>query len=690
MRDVSMDVANMLAVAPNIGGDIVRASWRRCLQDYGLDRAAKRPIERVGSNVIRDLRDRMEDILQQASPVVDNVRRVAADTNHVILLSNAEGVVVTSWADSHGSQEIAREGLETGSVWSEQRVGTNGIGTALVSRQPITVFGGAHFNENFATFTCSAAPIFAPDGRVIAAFDISGRALPGSSDGTFAQYFAREAASQVSMLLFRNWHRNDCIVALSNEPDPMPMSVKALIATDESGCILGATQEALSLLGVPDLSGIGGRYVNDIWNVSFSELRPLSRHSVKMANNDGSHTFVTAFLPKKKPSGSSSTMRATSSVPAADDRRARFLPAATVTTPLSPPRGPLDRVAGSDPLMIQNVNLCRKIIDKDIPLLLLGETGVGKDTLARAIHAESRRAEKPYVAVNCAAIPATLLASELFGYAPGTFTGGAKGGRTGKILASHGGTLFLDEIGDMPLDLQAHLLRVLEERTVTPLGSAETIPVDMKIICATHRNLPDHIMTGQFRKDLYYRIRGAQIVLPSLKDRTDIPQLVNLIMRDEMGPDADTILFSDAAMNLFKAYPWPGNIRELRNVLRFVGTLHSGKVIEVEDLPDQMLEFARSGQAGFGSELPRGNDSLYGGTCPVPAYGAAPAALDVAPPVGSTLMEANEAAERRRIVEVLRSNRWNVTEASTQLGISRATLHRKIRRYNITSPNQQG
>lgn len=698
MRDVSIDLANALAVAPDIGGDIVRASWRRCLQEYGLDRAAKKPIERVGSNIIRDLRERMEDILQQASPVVDNVRRVAADTNHVIMLSNAEGVVVTSWADSPGSLEIAREGLETGSVWTEQRVGTNGIGTALVSRQPITVFGGAHFNENFSTFTCSAAPIFAPDGRVIAAFDISGRAMPGSSDGTFAQYFAREAASQVSMLLFRNWHRNDCIVALSNEPDPMPMSVKALIATDESGCILGATQEALSLLGVPDLSEIGGRYVNDIWNVSFSDLRPLSRHSVKMANSDGSHTFVTAFLPKKKPNGSSSTMRYAPALPAADDRRVRAAPAATtVTVPEIPARGPLDRVAGSDPLMIQNVNLCRKIIDKDIPLLLLGETGVGKDTLARAIHAESRRAEKPYVAVNCAAIPATLLASELFGYAPGTFTGGAKGGRTGKILASHGGTLFLDEIGDMPLDLQAHLLRVLEERTVTPLGSADNIPVDMKIICATHRNLPDQIMSGQFRKDLYYRIRGAQIVLPSLKDRSDIPQLVEQIMRDEVGAEADAIVFSDAAMNLFKAYPWPGNIRELRNVLRFVGTLHSGKVIEVEDLPDQMLEFARSGSAGFGSELPRANDALFGGSGPVPASGAQPvyavapaAAADVPPPTGTTLMETNEAAERRRIVEVLRANRWNVTEASTQLGISRATLHRKIRRYNITSPNQQG
>ncbi len=163
--------------------------------------------------------------------------------------------------------------METGSVWQEGRVGTNGIGTCLISRQPITVYGGAHFNESFRHFTCSAAPIFGPDGRVVAAFDMSGRALPGSSDGSFAQYFVREAASQISMMLFRKWHCNDCIVALANEPDPMPMSVKALVATDEEGRILGATQEALSFLGVPDLSDLGGKLINDLWNVSFSELR---------------------------------------------------------------------------------------------------------------------------------------------------------------------------------------------------------------------------------------------------------------------------------------------------------------------------------------------------------------------------------------------------------------------------------
>ena len=210
-----------------------------------------KPIERVGSSALRELRERMQDVFADATTIVDNVRRVAAGSNHVVLLSNTDGIVVTSFADFNGSQELAREGLETGSVWDEERVGTNGIGTCLVSRQPITVFGGAHFFEGFANFTCSAAPIFAPDGRVVGAFDISGRAIPGCGDSQFAQHFAREAATQVSTLLFRKWHRNDCIVALSDEPDPMPMSVKALIATDELGRILGATQEAFAYLGVP-------------------------------------------------------------------------------------------------------------------------------------------------------------------------------------------------------------------------------------------------------------------------------------------------------------------------------------------------------------------------------------------------------------------------------------------------------
>ena len=293
---------------------------------------------------------------------------------------------------------------------------------------------------------------------------------------------------------------------------------------------------------------------------------------------------------------------------------------------------------------------------------------------------------KPYIAVNCAAIPATLLASELFGYAPGTFTGGVKGGRAGKIVASHGGTLFLDEIGDMPLELQAHLLRVLEERTVTPLGSADPIPVDMKIICATHRNLQELIAKGQFRKDLYYRIRGAQIVIPGLRERADMAALVAAIVRDETPANSGDVTFSNEVLDLFRRYPWPGNIRELRNVIRFILSLHATEtLITIEHLPEQLLDYSRDGSGS--------NDSYA--MMPEPQQPRDARAIEdrngsmTGVSGGTTLVEANEAAERRRIVESLRTNRWNVTDAATQLGVSRATLHRKIRRYAITSPNNQ-
>jgi sigma-54 dependent transcriptional regulator, acetoin dehydrogenase operon transcriptional activator AcoR len=678
MQDVTRELALNLSGSPTLATDIVKASWRRCAGEYRLDRGLTKPVARVPEAQVRELRAGMDEILHESSPVIDRVRRMARDVNYVVMISNSEGIVVSSFADSSASQELSHEGLASGSVWQEDKVGTNGIGTALVARQPIIVCGSAHYNETFKSFICSAAPIFAPDGRVLGVFDMSGRAVADSADYNFAQYFTREAAAQISMMLFRKWHKNDCIIALSTEADPMPLSARALVATDEEGVILGATQDALSYLGVPDISSLGGRDIKDLWQVSFGDLKPLSSHSVRLHTAGGESAFVTAFMPKKKAPGTSGR---NAHAHALDDKRARA----------NSHIRPLDKVAGADPAMMQSVKLCRKIIDKDIPLLILGETGVGKDTFARAIHSESSRAEKPYVAVNCAAIPATLLASELFGYAPGTFTGGAKGGRTGKIAASHGGTLFLDEIGDMPLELQAHLLRVLEERTVTPLGSAEPVPVDMKIICATHRNLQDLIAKNQFRKDLYYRIRGAQIIMPCLRDREDLAALVQLIVRDETTNGDSDVTFSDGVLDVFRRYPWPGNIRELRNVIRFILSLHSDKFITVEHLPEQILDFSRNG-LGYGvpetvgdhktgsgqgrSDHNPGSDDF--GDDRLEASG------------GTTLLEANEAAERRRIVEVLRTNHWNVTEAAVKLGVSRATLHRKIRRYAITSPNNQG
>lgn len=635
------------------GGEIIQASWNRCVQDYGLDPAMRRDVERVTDQNIRELRSRMEEILLESDATVAHLRHVARDADYCLLLSDASGIVIQGYADTSASRELVEEGLATGSRWNESMVGTNGIGTCIVSRRAITVAGAAHYNQTLRAFTCTAAPIFAPDGRVVAVLDFSGRSVANSSECSFAHHIVREAAANISTTLFRKCHQNSCIVALSREPESMPLALNALIATDETGRLLGATQEALSFLGVAELSDLGGLQIQDLWRISLDDLAPLASHNVKLSGTDGTDMYVTTFLPKKNAARGSAV---------ASGRAVAKSRTAGKSAPLA-----LDRVAGSDPKMRHNVELCRKLLDRDISLLLLGETGVGKDTFAKAIHLESNRASKPYVAVNCAAIPETLLASELFGYAPGTFTGGLKAGRVGRIAASNGGTLFLDEIGDMPTDLQAHLLRVLEEREVSPLGATEAIPVDVRIICATHRDLPKLVESGRFRRDLYYRIKGARIIISPLRERLDISELVEKIIEDELGPDAEKITISPEVHELFRSYQWPGNLRELRNVIRWILTVHNDREITIDHLPEELLIDPSAGAA----EVRGQKEPLLGDRS------------------NATLELAFERVENERILDALKATKWCITTAAQDLGISRATLHRKIRKYGIVSPNQQ-
>lgn len=256
--------------------------------------------------------------------------------------------------------------------------------------------------------------------------------------------------------------------------------------------------------------------------------------------------------------------------------------------------GALDALASTDPAMSRALVMCRRMLDADLPLLILGETGVGKDTLARALHGASRRSGGPYAGINCAAIPASLLASELFGYAPGTFTGGLKSGSPGKLVSANGGTVFLDEIGDMPLDLQAYLLRVLEERCVTPLGSNRPVPLDIRFISATHHDLAKLIARGQFRRDLYYRIQGVEVRLPALRERSDLAEIVGRLVREEMA-QAGKPSICPGVMSVFRSYEWPGNLRELRSVIRVTLSMcDEDGHLTVEHLPSPLLEFAHT------------------------------------------------------------------------------------------------
>jgi transcriptional regulator of acetoin/glycerol metabolism len=306
----------------------------------------------------------------------------------------------------------------------------------------------------------------------------------------------------------------------------------------------------------------------------------------------------------------------------------------------------LQDLAGVDPVMLRNMRNAQRVADCAVSVLIRGPTGSGKEAFARAIHLASNRARRAFVAVNCAAIPESLIESELFGYTAGAFTGARREGMRGRIAQSSGGTLFLDEIGDMPLTLQTRLLRVLEDQEVTPLGSETSVKLDLRVICASHRNLRELLNRGMFREDLYYRLNGITLELPALAARRDKEALIRKCIASEI-PAGSSASIEGAALDRLASYNWPGNIRELRNTIRTAIAICENSVIRLSDLPAEITHPGRQTAARSEQDI-----SL-------------------------------EHAEREALLRVIEMNDWVMSHVATQLGISRNTLYRKIKRHGI-------
>ena len=338
----------------------------------------------------------------------------------------------------------------------------------------------------------------------------------------------------------------------------------------------------------------------------------------------------------------------------------------------------LEELAGEDPQMLRNVRCAHRIADTNVSVLVQGPTGSGKEAFAHAMHLASGRAGHPFIAVNCAAIPETLIESELFGYKQGAFTGARREGLRGRILQSSGGTLFLDEIGDMPLALQSRLLRVLEQREVVPLGSEAAIEVDLHVLAASHRNLREMIAQGAFREDLYYRLNGITLELPALRERTDKERLIQHALAAETGNGRPAAIERDALQRLL-AYSWPGNVRELRNVIRTALAICEGGVVRGMDLPREI----RDGEARTGERADR-----MSGPAPEPAWAAGgpdSSAADTDDPSQPCNVPRNrlQAAERAALLRAIEELHGNMSRVAVELGVSRNTLYRKIKRHGI-------
>jgi transcriptional regulator of acetoin/glycerol metabolism len=644
------------ALAPQLTpwlGDVLARSWQRSRQ-AGLPPQGRMPgAPHASAAQLARAMQRQYELISHAQPVMDYLGQQVGGSRSLLILADAQGMLLRTLGDADFASRAERVALRPGAHWAEQYRGTNAIGTALAEGAPVVVHGGEHYLERNGFLTCSAAPILDPAGKLMGAFDLSGdhRAYhPGSLGHSLG--LVRSAASMVEHRLFDTWHAASLRLRLHAQAEGLGTLSEALLALSEDGVLIGANSAALATLGL-GRDAIGHARVQQCLQVDVHSLLDWALQAGRQGHNpprvltrsDGSPLWA-------RVQGGPGLVRRQHSTAA---QATHF---ATSTTAPQPAR-PQDALAAldtGDPAMAAAVQRARRVIDKPIALLLQGESGVGKEVFARAAHASGPRAQGPFVAVNCAALPETLIEAELFGYQGGAFTGARREGAPGRIREAHGGTLFLDEIGDMPLAMQARLLRVLQERAVVPLGGGKPVPVDFALVCATHRQLRTELAAGRFREDLYYRLNGLTLHLPALRERGDLPGLVARLLAD-LEPERPLTLDAPLAIAL-AAYRWPGNLRQLHNALRTACALLGDGELQIgwRHLPDDLADDLRAARAQR------------------PPEAVADEEADL------RLQQAHTVA---RVVEVCKGN---LSEAARRLGISRNTLYRKLGKPGAVQP----
>ena len=600
----------------------LQASWWRS-REFGLapDGRAQGAPHASGAQLARALEHR-RIFVSHARPVMEFLFDQIRDSNSMVILADPQGMLLHALGDAGFCDKAARVALRPGAIWLEQWRGTNAIGTALAAGSAVVVHGAEHYLQRNAFLTCAAAPITDPAGRLLGVLDISGDHR-GYHRHTLA--LVRSAACMIEHQLFEALHGSTQRLRLHEHPEGIGTVTEGLVALSDDGWIVGANGAGLAMLGLPR-SAIGSCSIQS----AFADELPV------LSNGSRGTRPPTAV---RREDGSVLWLRL--------DGGHGGSPAC-ITMPAARPM-PTDALAAldsGDGAMQAAIGRARRVIDKPISLLLQGESGVGKELFARACHGSGVRRERPFIAVNCAALPETLIEAELFGYRPGAFTGAGRDGAPGRIREAHGGTLFLDEIGDMPLAMQARLLRVLQERQVTALGGGKPVAVDFQLICATHRRLRDEVDAGRFREDLFYRINGLALVLPALRERGDLGVLVAGMLR-ELAPGRDMQLAADVA-SAFGRYRWPGNLRQLCNVLRTACALvgDDENRIERTHLPDDVA------------------DELMGQPAPRPVHDS-----------DSDL----RLLAGRCVLQAVQTSQGNMSEAARRLGVSRNTLYRKLR-----------
>ncbi|MCW0435797.1 sigma-54-dependent Fis family transcriptional regulator [Xanthomonas sacchari] len=598
--------------------DTILQSWQRC-QRLGLAADAKPAIEPLEASRLRALREAHERLWRLARAELEGLAGDAAATGSIVLLTDEAGWILDAEGSPRFLDKAGRVALMPGACWSEPQVGTNAIGTAIVESRSVEVRGGEHYFAPHQILSCAAVPIFDPYGALAGVLDISGDA---SVQHMHALALARMAVANIEHRYFDDGIPGCELLRVHHDPALLGTAREALLAF-RNGRLVAANQAGLRLFGL-ERHELGRAPYEALFEEPLSRLR--QQGSVFDLQGRALHGRIDS---------------------PADDRPRRRPQQAPITVTAS--SRPSAAAASDAPLFDAALELAleraRRVLDAQLPVLVQGETGTGKEVFARELHRRSARAGRPFVAVNCAALPEGLIEAELFGYEDGAFTGARKHGNPGLLRQADGGVLFLDEIGDMPLALQPRLLRVLQERELLPLGGGKPVKLDFALVCATHRDLDAAMAEQRFRPDLYYRIAHHCVQIPALRAHPDRRALVaELWARLGQGRR-----LTEAALATLSAYAWPGNLRQLVACLRTLVALSEADALVDTDALPAYLPGVRAGEQGSngGTAMPLPDadlDSL--------ALGAMRQALDAC--------------------------NGNVSQAARRLGISRSTLYRRL------------
>lgn len=598
--------------------EAILSSWRRCINQH------KSVTERVvyaslPHSSFKELLHINRKLIEAANVPLEQLHRTVSGAGYALLLTDHLGHALNTYQASSQSDRLIKQAFRPGVNLSEQYIGTSAMSCALTEGRPIAVSGPEHYFSVNQILNCAAAPIIAPDGQVIGSIDITrehtlalGSAL--SLVTQCARVIEGRLLTQLApyLMLQLSWQQQG------------PTTCDMLIALGPEGEILGMTPKVREVVGLS--VGYGPTSFQELFGLRFGDLVDSARgqRPPLLGQIHSGLSFALHPTLHQKPYLIEVTARPS---------RPRTEPMSTALLP-----------SFGDPSLTERFPLALRAMNRGLPVLIQGETGTGKEVMAKALHDQSDKRSGEFVAINCAAIPETLIEGELFGHTDGAYTGARRGGAAGKIEQADGGTLFLDEIGDMPLALQSRLLRALESQEVTRLGASTTKRLNFQLLCATHRDLSAAVAQGEFRDDLLYRIKGMPLWIPPLRERSELNEF--LLEQCDQVTEGRRQLSQDA-LKILRAYDWPGNVRELRHTLTHADVLaeDSHDLIQPCYLPVDIVKKSSHRTSLLGERE-----------------------------VGTL-----KSLEIEAIEVALEQARGDVNKAAKHLGIGRATLYRRLK-----------